>query len=84
MFFQFNFKYTNALSQCMSTHNHHNRSMFDISLIASIASHLTYWADEDVSHFMLSQLLSQPRIAQRDRSTSRAGEGINSVALVRE
>ncbi|OJJ50443.1 hypothetical protein ASPZODRAFT_126310 [Penicilliopsis zonata CBS 506.65] len=31
---------------------------FDISLIASIASHLSYWADEDVNHFMLSQLLS--------------------------
>ncbi|GAQ06938.1 probable phospholipase C20G8.02, mitochondrial [Aspergillus lentulus] len=32
---------------------------FDISLIASIASHLTYWADEDVNHFMLSQMLSR-------------------------
>ncbi|PLB47011.1 phosphatidic acid-preferring phospholipase A1 [Aspergillus steynii IBT 23096] len=34
---------------------------FDISLIASIASHLTYWADEDVSHFLLSQMLSKKR-----------------------
>ncbi|KAL5364568.1 DDHD domain-containing protein [Aspergillus floccosus] len=34
---------------------------FDISLIASIASHLTYWADEDVNHFMLSQMLSRKR-----------------------
>lgn len=32
---------------------------FDISLIASIASHLTYWGDEDVNHFMLSQILSR-------------------------
>ncbi|OQE19067.1 hypothetical protein PENSTE_c016G03630 [Penicillium steckii] len=32
---------------------------FDISLIASIASHLTYWGDEDVNHFMLSQVLSR-------------------------
>ena len=36
-----------------------NRGAFDISLIASIASHLTYWADEDVNHFMLSQMLSR-------------------------
>ena len=31
---------------------------FDISILASIASHLSYWADEDVSHFLLSQLLA--------------------------
>ncbi|KAL4781914.1 DDHD domain-containing protein [Aspergillus varians] len=30
---------------------------FDISLIASLASHLSYWSDEDVNHFMLSQML---------------------------
>ena len=41
------------------------RSMFDISLIASIASHLSYWADEDVSHFMISQLLSRQRVVRR-------------------
>ncbi|EDU44556.1 DDHD domain containing protein [Pyrenophora tritici-repentis Pt-1C-BFP] len=35
---------------------------FDISLLASIASHLTYWADEDVSHFMISQLLARHRV----------------------
>ncbi|MCJ1477893.1 hypothetical protein MMC13_006566 [Lambiella insularis] len=39
--------------------------VFDISLIASIASHLTYWADEDVSHFMISQLLSRQRVVRR-------------------
>lgn len=33
---------------------------FDISLLASIASHLSYWADEDVNHFMVGQLLSVP------------------------
>lgn len=41
------------------------RGVFDISLIASIASHLSYWADEDVSHFMISQLLSRQRVIQR-------------------
>ncbi|EMD93007.1 hypothetical protein COCC4DRAFT_139093 [Bipolaris maydis ATCC 48331] len=35
---------------------------FDISLLASIASHMTYWADEDVSHFMISQLLARHRV----------------------
>ncbi|PGH29929.1 hypothetical protein GX50_07301 [[Emmonsia] crescens] len=39
---------------------------FDISLIASIASHLSYWADEDVSHFMMSQMLSRTRKERRD------------------
>ena len=39
-----------------------SRSFLDISLIASIASHLAYWADEDVSHFMISQLLARQRI----------------------
>lgn len=38
---------------------------FDISLIASIASHLSYWADEDVNHFMLSQMLSRTRRRRR-------------------
>ena len=39
--------------------------VFDISLIASIASHLSYWADEDVSHFMLGQLLSRGRVLKK-------------------
>ncbi|KAI9842581.1 MAG: hypothetical protein M1838_003068 [Thelocarpon superellum] len=42
--------------------------VFDITLIASIASHLSYWGDEDVSHFMLSQLLSRHGVLQRSRS----------------
>ncbi|KAL7268655.1 hypothetical protein RUND412_008715 [Rhizina undulata] len=33
--------------------------VFDISLIASIASHLSYWSDEDVNHFVISQLLAR-------------------------
>lgn len=39
--------------------------VFDISLIASIASHLSYWADEDVSHFLISQLLARQRVLTR-------------------
>ncbi|KAJ5084299.1 hypothetical protein NUU61_008878 [Penicillium alfredii] len=44
---------------------------FDISLIASIASHLTYWGDEDVNHFMLSQMLSRK---SRHRGTKGDGK----------
>lgn len=42
-----------------------NRGVFDISLIASIASHLSYWGDEDVNHFIISQLLSRQRVMKR-------------------
>ncbi|KAK5169160.1 uncharacterized protein LTR77_006469 [Saxophila tyrrhenica] len=42
---------------------------FDINLIAAIASHLSYWSDEDVSHFIISQLLSRHRVV-RPRRTS--------------
>jgi len=38
---------------------------FDINLLAAIASHLSYWGDEDVSHFMISQLLSRHRVVGR-------------------
>lgn len=38
--------------------------MFDVSLLASIASHLSYWADLDVNHFMVSQLL---KAKEKDR-----------------
>lgn len=46
--------------------------MFDVSLLASIASHLSYWADLDVNHFMVSQLLKSKekdrrREEERDR-----------------
>ena len=36
---------------------HIQEGMFDVSLLASIASHLSYWADEDVNHFMMGQML---------------------------
>ncbi|KAK7516011.1 DDHD domain-containing protein [Phyllosticta citriasiana] len=41
---------------------------FDISLLASIASHLSYYADEDVSHFMISQLLARHRVLKKAKS----------------
>jgi len=46
---------------------------FDINLLAAIASHLSYWGDEDVSHFMISQLLSRHRVVKR---TSTGGSGM--------
>jgi len=36
--------------------------VFDLSLISSLASHLGYWNDEDVVHFMISQLLARKGI----------------------
>ncbi|PYH97778.1 phosphatidic acid-preferring phospholipase A1 [Aspergillus ellipticus CBS 707.79] len=39
---------------------------FDISMIASIASHLSYWSDEDVSHFIMSQMLCR-KVRYQDR-----------------
>jgi hypothetical protein len=47
----------------------HHRGAFDISLLASVASHLAYWADEDVSHFMISQLLSRSRVVKGTKGT---------------
>jgi hypothetical protein len=46
------------------------RGAFDISLLASIASHLAYWADTDVSHFMVSQLLSRHRVMKKAKNKS--------------
>jgi hypothetical protein len=34
------------------------RSVLDFNPINTIASHMAYWSDEDVNHFVLSQLLS--------------------------
>merc|ERR1711939_48512 len=45
---------------------HIQEGMFDVSLLASIASHLSYWADEDVNHFMIGQM-SKTRGHDRDR-----------------
>ena len=42
--------------------------VFDINLIAAIASHLSYWSDEDVGHFVISQLLSRHRVVKRSDS----------------
>jgi len=36
-------------------------SVLDLNPLNTIASHLSYWADEDVSHFIMSQLLSRSR-----------------------
>lgn len=38
--------------------NHASRSVLDFNPINAIASHMGYWADEDVNHFVLSQILS--------------------------
>jgi hypothetical protein len=35
-----------------------HRSVLDFNPMNTIASHMSYWADEDVSHFFMSQLLS--------------------------
>ncbi|CAK3906654.1 related to phosphatidic acid-preferring phospholipase A1, contains DDHD domain [Lecanosticta acicola] len=49
---------------------------FDINLIAAIASHLSYWSDEDVSHFIISQLLSRHRIVRpRAESAGKVSTG---------
>lgn len=52
---------------CLSTSL---RGTFDISFLAAIASHLAYWTDEDVSHFVISQLLSRRRSVQKSKSMS--------------
>ncbi|KAF5022221.1 hypothetical protein F66182_5736 [Fusarium sp. NRRL 66182] len=39
--------------------NNEYRSVLDFNPINTIASHMAYWADEDVNHFVLSQLLSK-------------------------
>lgn len=45
-----------------------NRSVLDFNPMNTIASHLSYWADEDVSHFIQSQLLSRHRAFKRRAS----------------
>lgn len=49
---------------------HIQEGMFDVSLLASIASHLSYWADEDVNHFMIGQML---KTRGHDRTNSNKG-----------
>ncbi|KUJ15759.1 uncharacterized protein LY89DRAFT_647727 [Mollisia scopiformis] len=48
-------------------------SVLDFNPINTIASHLSYWADEDVSHFIMSQLLSRHRVTTRAHSKSDSG-----------
>lgn len=38
------------------------RSVLDFNPMNTIASHMSYWADEDVAHFVLSQLLQGERV----------------------
>ncbi|WYZ42041.1 hypothetical protein EsH8_V_000936 [Colletotrichum jinshuiense] len=40
-------------------------SVLDFNPMNTIASHMSYWSDEDVSHFILSQLLSNRSLASR-------------------
>ncbi|KAI8282222.1 hypothetical protein K4K60_003697 [Colletotrichum sp. SAR11_57] len=40
-------------------------SVLDFNPMNTIASHMSYWSDEDVSHFILSQLLSNRSRANR-------------------
>jgi len=49
---------------------HIQEGMFDVSLLASIASHLSYWADADVGHFMLGEMLKS-----KEREKERGGKG---------
>ncbi|KAH6667010.1 DDHD domain-containing protein [Plectosphaerella plurivora] len=44
--------------------------VLDFNPINTIASHMSYWADEDVSHFILSQLLSNRRRRTEDAESS--------------
>lgn len=52
--------------------------VFDLSLISSLASHLGYWNDEDVAHFMISQLLSRRGLRTNRARNEGASEGRSS------
>ncbi|KAI1057343.1 hypothetical protein LB506_012980 [Fusarium annulatum] len=43
-------------------------SVLDFNPINTIASHMAYWADEDVNHFVLSQLLSNRSSVKRNET----------------
>ncbi|KAF4438103.1 hypothetical protein F53441_12864 [Fusarium austroafricanum] len=45
-------------------------SVLDFNPINTIASHMAYWADEDVNHFVLSQLLSSRSIMKNESEDS--------------
>lgn len=42
------------------------RGALDFNPVNTIASHMCYWADEDVNHFILSQLLSNKSKKNRE------------------
>lgn len=43
--------------------NSFTRGALDFNPLSTIASHLQYWQDEDIGHFILSQLLSRKALA---------------------
>ena len=47
------------------------RSVLDFNPMNVIASHMSYWQDEDVAHFTLSQLLAS-RAGTPDATTPKA------------
>jgi len=61
---------------------HIQEGMFDVSLLASIASHLSYWADEDVNHFMIGQMLKKTRGRERNTAAGVAGVGVAAAATM--
>ena len=50
---------------------HVQEGLFDVSLLASIASHLSYWADADVNHFMVGQMLKKGRATSKESDKDR-------------
>ena len=58
--------------------------MFDLSLISSLASHLGYWNDEDVAHFMISQLLARRgyKVSKRSRGNTDPSGSVGAGAGV--
>ncbi|RPB29617.1 DDHD-domain-containing protein [Terfezia boudieri ATCC MYA-4762] len=53
--------------------------VFDLSLISSLASHLGYWNDEDVAHFIISQLLARRAGKQGKDGEESAEEGADGA-----
>ncbi|KAI1372953.1 DDHD domain-containing protein [Hypoxylon crocopeplum] len=53
-------------------------SALDFNPINTIASHMSYWQDEDVSHFMISQLLSKKKEGEK-----RSGDQINQGSYLK-
>lgn len=50
-----------VLERHVTNHLNFYRSVLDFNPINTIASHMSYWADEDVCHFILSQMLVSNR-----------------------